>query len=135
MNIETYLDENPNCARTFASFRLIGQPPFDPAEVTSRIGIDPDTTTRLRSRGGWLITSEHRLDTTSIERHLRVLLDLLEPHKAAILALIEDADLRADFFCLWRSATGHGGPEISPATLARIAALRASLGFDFYSTE
>jgi hypothetical protein len=41
-------------------------------------------------------------------------------------------NLKADFFCYWLSATGHGGPELSAGTLGRIAALGASLGFDFY---
>jgi hypothetical protein len=63
------------------------------------------------------------------------LLGALEPAASAILSILGVEDIRADFFCLWRSATGHGGPEISPATLGRIAALGASSGFDFYGPD
>jgi hypothetical protein len=47
-------------------------------------------------------------------------------------AVIQEQGLRADFYCYWVSATGQGGPEVSPETLARIAALGASLGFEFH---
>jgi len=127
----TLLGENPNCARTFVSFRPMGES-LDVAEVTAQIGLAPDGIGERSSRRVWSISSEGRIQTTSVEQHLRLLLDMLGPHQAAVLALIEDRSLDADFFCFWESATGNGGPEVSPETLARIATLRATLGFDFY---
>jgi len=41
-------------------------------------------------------------------------------------------ELEFSFSCYWGSAYGHGGPEISPNTLRRIADLDATLWFDFY---
>jgi hypothetical protein len=41
-------------------------------------------------------------------------------------------DLRADFSRYWFSATGQGGPEVSPATLPGITAIDAAVGIGFY---
>jgi hypothetical protein len=140
------LDENPNCARTHATFRLVGDA-LDPHEITGALGIPPTRalrkdqeipdggkgkTTRRQSLGVWLLATEHTLDSTSLERHLITLLDAIEPTASQLGAVRARRGLRADFFCYWLSATGHGGPEVSPGTLPRIAALDAPLGIDFY---
>jgi hypothetical protein len=140
------LDENPNCARTDATFRLSGDA-LDPDEVRAALGLKPTcafakdqevpvgrkgTTTRRQRTGVWLLASEHSVESTSLERHLIHLLDVIEPATATLDTLRRQHELRADFFCYWLSATGHGGPEISPRTLKRIAALDAALGIDFY---
>jgi hypothetical protein len=52
-----------------------------------------------------------------------------------LLAAAETYGAAADFFCFWLSATGHGGPEVSPGTLARIVRFNASLGFDCYGSD
>jgi hypothetical protein len=89
------------------------------------------TKSRRQRTGVWLLASEHAVESTSLERHLIYLLDVVEPAASAIAAVRGKQDLRADFFCYWASASGEGGPEISPGTLARIAALGAALGIDF----
>jgi hypothetical protein len=140
----TVAGENPNCAATYASFRLAGDG-LVTAEVTRQVGLEPDFAAEkgeVRGRvpaggvrqptGVWSISSERRLHTTNIERHLICLLDILETQRPAVLAVAEQQGLEADFFCYWVSATGHGGPELSAETLTRIAVLNASLGFDFY---
>lgn len=142
------LEENPNCARTRASFRLVGDA-LDPDEVSAELGLAPTwtaakdqeipvgrqgRTSRRQSTGVWLLASEDHVDSTAVERHLVHLLDAVEPASAAVDALRRRQELRADFFCYWPSATGHGGPEVSPGTLRRIAALDAALGFDFYKS-
>jgi hypothetical protein len=97
------LDENPNCARTYATFRLAGDT-LKPDEVSAALGLTPThaVAKRRQRTGVWL------------------------------KALRREHELRGDFFCYWLSASGHGGPEVSPTTLARIAALDLSLGIDFY---
>lgn len=82
--------------------------------------------------GVWLISSKDSLESTSVERHLLFLLDLLESRLTDVGAVRSEADLTADFFCYWVSATGNGGPAIPPPTLSRVPALDASLEFDFY---
>jgi hypothetical protein len=143
------LDENPNCRSTHASFRLIGDR-LVTAEVTRETGIAPTFasdkgTARPSTREGrqtitqrtgvWSLSSEGRLASTSLERHLIWLLDRIEPGRDPLRAAAEKYGATADFFCYWLSATGSGGPEVSPGTLARIAGLNASLGFDCYDSE
>lgn len=143
------LDENPSCARTYASFRLAGDA-LDPDGVSAALGLTPTTALARdeeipigrkgkaslhRRTGIWLIDTEHTIESTSLERHLIHLLDAVEPAAAGLDALRSRHDLRADFFCYWLSATGHGGPHISPGSLRRIAALDAELGIDFYGVS
>lgn len=142
----TSLDENPNCEKTYASFRLGGDA-LDPDEVTSALGITPTQAfikdqeipvgrkgkaTRRQRTGVWLLDTEHTVESTSLERHVIWLLDAVEPAADARRALRARRGLEADFFCYWLSAHGHGGPLFAPGTLARIAALDAVLGIDFY---
>lgn len=137
----TSLDENPNCSRTHATFRLSGDT-LNPDDVTAALALTPTQAiakdqevpagpkgkVRRQRTGIWLLGTEEKLESTSLERHLIYLLDAIDPAARALDALRTQHGLRADFFCYWLSATGHGGPEVSPATLARIAAL----GIDFY---
>lgn len=137
------LRENPNCGRTYATFR-VGGPRLKPAEFTTVIGVEPtsaflkgqDIGTSDRpvpsSTGIWLLSTEELLTSTSIETHLWLLLDKLRPASARIKELAAEQSLEMDFFCYWRSKFGHGGPELSPDVLSRIASLGASLGFDIY---
>jgi hypothetical protein len=47
-------------------------------------------------------------------------------------ALIEEQRLLADFHCYWVSATGQGGPMVTPETLSRMGAIGAMLDFEFH---
>ncbi len=138
------LEENPNCEYTHASFRLVGDG-LQPDLVALHTGLTGDfgaqRNTLRPSRTGravrqptgvWFITSEKRVESTSVERHLAYLLERLEPVKGELLAVIEEQRLHADFSCYWVSATGQGGPEVAPETLSRIGAIGASLGFEFH---
>ena len=118
------------------------------AEVTQALGLEPDRaldkgqvrSPRVDPRTGkplvqrtgvWSISSK-RLTTTSNQRHLSFLLDKLEPSADALRDVMARQGLEADFFCYWESASGDGGPVLSPGVLRRIAELGASLGYDFY---
>lgn len=119
------------------------------AEVTRALGVEPDVALdkghvhwdktfdprtgepRVQRTGVWSISSEE-LQTTNNERHLCFLLDRIEPSAVALRKVVERQGLVANFFCYWVSATGEGGPELSPDVLSRIADLGASLGYDFY---
>jgi hypothetical protein len=141
----SWLDENPNCARTHAAFRLLGSD-LDPAAVTQALGLEPCFALAKRQEipagrvgmgrrqrtGVWSLSTEAVVASTSLERHLIHLLNTLDPAAAALHAVLTAENISADFFCYWLSATGHGGPEVSPETLSRIGALNASLGIDFY---
>jgi Domain of unknown function (DUF4279) len=141
--VPSSFDENPNCARTFATFRLAGDA-LKPDEVTAALGLSPtharakgDTVpigrkgkaTFVQRTGIWLLEASR---TASLERHLIHRLDVVEPAADALVALRLRHDLSADFFCYWLSA---GGPW-RPGALARVARAhrraRCALGIDFY---
>lgn len=105
------LDENPNCHHTHATFRLVGDD-LSTQEITSRLRIEPtfaaDKGRERPLRGGksvtqptgvWSISSEGRLDTTSLERHLLWLLDILDPVRDELLRITRSFKARPDFFC------------------------------------
>lgn len=140
----TALEENPNCEYTHASFRLVGDS-LVPQDIERRTGLTGDFGAERdqlrRSRAGrgirqptgvWYVSSEKRVCSTSLERHLLHLLEVVEPVKDELLAVIEEHGLSADFYCYWVSASGQGGPEVSPDTLRRISELRGTLGFEFH---
>jgi hypothetical protein len=116
------------------------------AEVTQRLGLTPELVFEkgdthqaggngrisTQRTGVWLISSEHELDTTSLERHLLFLLEKIEPVSDTLRETIEQQQLEADFFCFWASSAGHGGPVLTPEVLRRVADLGALLGIDFY---
>jgi len=138
--------ENPNCLETYATFRLVGDP-LDPLTVSKMLQIEPNVSmvkgTRLLGRtangsaqkGVWGITSEKQVHSTSLERHLVYLIDILEKKHEELKELIKENNFICEFLCYWMSDTGYGGPIISPETLCRIANLYAELDFDFYCSE
>jgi hypothetical protein len=115
------LEENPNCEYTHASFRLVGND-LQPDVVELRTGLTGDFGAQrdmLRSSrtgravrqptGVWFITSENRVGSTSVERHLIYLLERVEPIQAELLAVIEEQRLRADFLATGRRQRGRAG--------------------------
>lgn len=140
------LSENPNCFRTHAAFRLIAHE-LDPAAVTRALGVQPskalvkdqlvpgDEGVRRQPTGVWALSTDDRVASSSLERHLTHLLGVLEPAAGPLAELQREYGAVTDFFCFWMSLTGHGGPMLSPAVLERIAALGADLEFDFYDAS
>jgi hypothetical protein len=56
----------------------------------------------------------------------------LEPRTEEIQAVVDRDGLEAVFSCFWVSATGQGGPVLTPEVLERIAHVGAALWFDLY---
>ncbi|MBJ7470178.1 MAG: DUF4279 domain-containing protein [Solirubrobacteraceae bacterium] len=137
------LEENGNCLMAHATFRVVGED-LDPDEVSAALGLTPShslrrdqfvptaTEVRRQETGVWLLKSEGKVESTSLERHLMFLLDQVEPGAAALDELRRTQTLTTDFFCFWMSATGHGGPIFSAPLMQRVAAVGAELGIDFY---
>lgn len=137
------LQENGNCLLAHATFRVLG-PALDPEDVTRALGLQPTQAlrrdqlvpmaahVRRQESGVWLLKSEGLISSTSLERHLIHLLDLIEPRADALRELRREQDVSADFFCFWMSATGHGGPIFSADVMLRVARVGAELGIDFY---
>jgi hypothetical protein len=139
------LDENPNCARTRVTIQIKGET-FDPATATTALGIQPTFSASKGERrplgtspdgppvtqptGIWLFSTRN-LSSTSLELHLRAVLDMLEPVADSLSDLLVRQDTSIQLLCYWVSATGQGGPGITAESLKRIAALNAAIVFEF----
>lgn len=149
MSSSWYEDEHPCMIEAHAHFVLDGSA-FDPDEVTRRLALTPTLVIRAgddrRTVSGrvldgayefskWMIETDGRLASTSLERHLNVLLELLEPHAGEIEQLRSELSCDTRFECYFVASTDvisrFQGPGFSTATLARIVKLGADLTFDF----
>lgn len=123
-----------------AGFRLIGDR-LDPDAVTHALGLKPSEAHRKGDPNGrfapfrsgqWGLRSANAGDTSkSMEGHRTQLLDQLEP-RAETVRRRADEGLRADFYCSCFMHQSNSGFELSVATLERITALGATLGFEVY---
>jgi hypothetical protein len=136
-----YNDEWPTCDRTYATFRLY-HADLDPEDVSTQLGLVPSATQRrgapvpssrgrLAPIGGWFLSTKGVIDSRDVRRHVDWLLERLAP-RAATLVRYRESGYRADIFCSWYSAQGHGGPALSPPQLALLAKLELEIGFDIY---
>jgi hypothetical protein len=137
--------------RKRASFRLSGDA-LDPDAITRAIGLTPHATHRKGEArpcreglddlppwrsGLWSLHSEDALPQTDnhLEDHLIWLLDRLDPVRDTLRQLRFEQSLTADFFCGYFMHQSNSGFQFSTQTLARIAALDATLGVDIYGPD
>jgi hypothetical protein len=139
---EDYIDDYGTCARTYATFRILHDN-LDPDSVSNDLGLQPTEkwkrgiTPDLNDRppattGGWFLTSKTAVQSRDARRHIDWLLNQMEPG-AAVIERLRSAGCKTDIFCYWLSTQGHGGPMLSPGTMARLARLGLELSFDAYA--
>ena len=134
-----YQDDYPTCKETYATLRIY-QDVLDPDDLSRRLGLTPSTahkqgatqgTGRASPSGGWFFSSEGKLTSKDLRRHVVWILDQLETKAGELLAL-QDEGYEMDLFCFWVSAHGHGGPTLDHEIMQRLALLRLNIGFDVY---
>ena len=134
-----YQDDYPTCAETYATLRLYPGD-IDPDIVTERLSVAPTTVQRPRADqqpghavhpAAWFLTSEGVVESRDVRRHIDWVLERVVPAGVALRELVH-AGVRADIFCYWRSAGGHGGPCISPEQARVLAELELDCSFDIY---
>jgi hypothetical protein len=139
-----YDDEYPTCLKTHAGLRIYHDD-LDPERITGLLGIEPSKTqvkgrghTRsngMESRpapiGGWFLSSDGVIYSRDVRRHVDWVLDKLLG-KDEVLTRLQEDGYRMDIFCYWLSASGHGGPILSPAIMRRLGELELEIGFDIY---
>lgn len=129
---------NPNCSETYAILRLVGVQ-IIPSVITGVLGLQPTFQasvgdifpkgTKPRTEGLWSISTQGQVRSSDLEEHIAVLLRKLSPEFRSLIP----AECRCEIQCVWRSATGHGGPTLSATLLGQLSALGITLDFDFYS--
>lgn len=130
-----------------ASFRVFHRD-VDPAEVSALLGLEPTFGTKAGDErastskrgkrtvhgsvqeGGWVLASGCSRALT-LEEHLHVLLDRLEPCSKAV-AVLRGRGYRVDFYCGYFQRAGQGGPSFSPTLLARLSRMEVPLGVDIF---
>jgi hypothetical protein len=132
--------ETETSVRTHVSIRIFS-PNLSPEDVTRNLELTPDHTHHPgdypRSNpkyspykhGMWLLNSKLP-EEQSLESHLDNLLSILEPKRAYINLLAQDA--MVDFYCVLYSQSGF---QLSPQILKRIGDLSAIFGVVLYSDD
>lgn len=144
-----YDDAYGTCERTAVKLR-IHPGEMVPELVTRRLGVEPTSTQKVgevfrnslgRERtapiNAWFLSSEGKVSSLDLRRHLDWLLGRLMPAKEALLALQNCAGVGMDVSCVWWSAHGHGGPVLWPEQMSQLAELNLECGFElsFYGDD
>lgn len=136
-DIEDYADDYPTCTDTHATFRVY-HASADPDLISTTLGLVPDESSAAHTddRGRkrltvWLLSSEGRVKSRDVRRHIDWLTGQLEGRADAFSGLREQG-FALDVFCYWYGV-GHGGPMLSPRQMSSLAALGLTIGFDIYT--
>ena len=131
-----YNDNYETCSETYVTLRIYSDTK-NPNELTEYLGIEPSEIqvktqkNRLIELNGWFLSSEGKVNSKDIRRHIDFLADKLLPIASKIKILIKEG-LKIDISCYWVSESGQGGPTLSPQQLTKLANLGIELWFDMY---
>jgi hypothetical protein len=117
--------------------RVIGKG-VDLDAVTQAIGWEPTISirvgeilppgTRPRTEGIWAYSTENNVASSNLSDHLQTLVERLAPDVRERLP----KGCRLEIQCVWRSATGHGGPMLPASLLHTLGTGSIDLDFDIY---
>ena len=138
-----YNDNYETCQKTYAILCIYLED-IKPEEVTERLKIEP---TRIQSKGevvhiqtklpkavmpnAWFLSSQGKLLSKDLRRHLDFILDQLVP-KVADLHELQQLGSKMCISCYWLSKCGSSGPTISPEQMRKLVLLNLELWFDIY---
>jgi hypothetical protein len=131
-------DECETCVNTFATLVLLHQD-LEPCAVSTGLGLKPsqsfakgdlNSVDRPWQIGIWKFSSKGYVGSKDARRHIGWILDQLVG-KETFLRELQAKDYKTNLSCYWQSV-GHGGPELDPEFMNRLASLRLSLSFDVY---
>ena len=135
-----YNDDYPTCRKTYAGLRIYHDE-LDPDRITGLLGIEPSRT-QVKGRitsgkippptGGWFLSTENVTTSRDVRRHVDWILNRLEGKDDALMRLQSEGH-HMDISCFWVSASGHGGPMLSPAIMRRLGELEIGIGFNIYN--
>jgi hypothetical protein len=136
-----YDDDFTTCRETFATLRIFsGSLTCD--QISQQLGIHPTKSFNIgdpigsrtptpRKTNGWFLTSEGTVRSKDTRRHIDWILEKLRGARENFRGLEADG-IEADVMCYWVSASGHGGPILSPPQLEGLSALGLTVWWDVY---
>lgn len=139
VKVVPYNDEYETCADTYATLRIYPEL-YSPAQVTELLGISgakevaaSSTVKKSVRPAAWFFSSKGVVTSKDSRRHIDWLLDHLKNKKEAVQELHQTSVI--DISCYWLSASGHGGPTISPHQMQRLSELNIEVFWDIYLME
>jgi hypothetical protein len=144
-----YIDDYATCERTYVTLRVYSDT-IPPEEISSSLGLTPTSTQHkgrvrnphgrrpiVQKLHGWFLSSEGRVESRDVRRHLDWLLDQISGAADELTRLTNSVTggTRADISCAWFSAFGHGGPTLSPSQMERMGTLGIDCWFDLYVSD
>jgi hypothetical protein len=133
-----YDDQYPTCNATYATLCIYGDD-LDPNAVTSLFGIEPSQTQRkgeqlkkgVVRRKGWFLSTENTVVSRDVRRHVHWLIETFSSKEEAFHQL-RSQSYETVVSCYWMSASGHGGPMLSPKLMRSLSDLGVEIRFDIY---
>jgi len=127
-----------SCTRTYSSLRIHSKH-IHPDVITDLLKVKPTEitvagTTCLGGRkhiNGWYLSTKGKLKSKDSRRHIDWILDKIEAASKEIKEL-QKQGVFMDIPCYWGSASGNGGPTISPVQMARLVVLNLEVWWDVY---
>ena len=138
-----YDDDYATCKRTYATLRIY---PGDsgPEYVTKALGIEPTriqlaaTTSAsgkpIRRINAWFLSTKDVLESRDTRRHLDWIASKLSG-KENVLVRLKESGVIMDISCFWLSASGHGGPILSPMQMRKLIEMDIEIWWDVYFEE
>jgi len=82
----------------------------------------------------WGLSSQNLVDSCDSEKHIAYILDQLAGHEKQVRELLNVGWI-GRVFVFWVSASGHGGPRLSPEIMRRLVELNLPVDYDIYFGE
>ena len=133
-----YIDDYKSCSRTYATL-LIYTGERSPGEITLALGLAP-TRVSVAQNGprdkvnGWFLSSQGIIESKDSRRHIDYIVALVHPLEEK-LAQIQRNGCRIEVSCFWESASGNGGPSMSPSQMKALGELNLELCWDIWFAE
>ncbi|ELA8118516.1 DUF4279 domain-containing protein [Vibrio parahaemolyticus] len=133
-----YIDDYKSCNRTYATL-LIYPGEISADTVTHLLGLEPTRTSKaedfpVKIVNGWFLSSKGHVQSKDSRRHIDYLLGLILPLKDKLEEL-KDTGACIEICCYWESASGNGGPTMSPPQMSILGELEIELWWDIWFSE
>ena len=124
--------DDTTCERTCAMLLVSGDN-IDGHEFTRLLEVAPTEAGKAGTCSCWRFSSETRVQSTNLERHIHWILDQIADKQDVIRYLKEQKNCQIDLGCWWkgRPDLDERGPFLAQETLQRIADFHLNLIFYF----
>lgn len=134
----SYIDDYSSCSRTYATL-LIYTGEVPPGEVTRILGIPPTTISIAadiprKKVNGWFLSSQDIIESKDSRRHIDYIIEVVSPVKDRI-GQLQSRGFQIGVLCFWESATGNGGPTLSPNQMKELGQLNLELSWDIWFAD